>query len=117
VVQEAYALSLGHFVVRALMVAAAAMPGLDPDRLSFLGCLQILQCRLPECPGGPPESLAAWVEGLLWEMSQEVLPPRQNRVNPRVVKVKMSKFKKKRPEHRGIPPLPHPFVDTVVMLR
>ena len=116
VVQEVYALSLGHYVVRALMAEAAASRQLDPDRLSFLGCLQILQTRLPECPTGPPATLRSWLDGLLWEMSQEVLPPRQNRINPRVVKVKMSKFPRKRPHHRGLPPLQHPFVDTVVMI-
>lgn len=50
VLQELYALSLGHFVVRSVMVAAAVQSGLDPDRLSFVGCKQILRCRLPECP-------------------------------------------------------------------
>jgi hypothetical protein len=49
VIQEIYALSLGHFVVRSLMFEAAATAGLDTDRLSFLGCFQILKCRLPEC--------------------------------------------------------------------
>jgi Insertion element 4 transposase N-terminal/Transposase DDE domain len=43
VIQEIYALSLGHFVLRALMVEAAETVGLDPDRLSFLGCFQILK--------------------------------------------------------------------------
>ena len=46
--QELYALSLGHFVVRALMLEAAQRETLDVDRLSFTGCLQILQARLPE---------------------------------------------------------------------
>ena len=117
VIQEMYALSLGHFVVRALMAESARQEQLDPDRLSFLGCVQILQCRLPEYDSRTAASLQQWYEGLLWEMRQEQLEPRRNRVNPRVVKVKMSKFKKKRPEHRGIPPLPHPFAETVVILR
>ena len=42
---------------------------------------------------------------------------RRNRINPRVVKRKMSKFKKKRPEHRHLPPLKKTFVETVVMIR
>ncbi len=42
---------------------------------------------------------------------------RRNRINPRVVKRKMSKFKKKRPEHRHLPPLEKTFAETVVMLR
>jgi Transposase DDE domain len=38
--QELYALSLGHFVVRALMLEAAQRENLDVERLSFTGCLQ-----------------------------------------------------------------------------
>ena len=53
-IQEIYALSLGHFVIRSLMFEAAATVGLDPDRLSFTGCFQILKCRLPECDGKTP---------------------------------------------------------------
>ena len=54
VIQEMYALSLGHFVIRALIFEAAEREQLDPDRLSFTGCFQILQCRLPECDAGCP---------------------------------------------------------------
>jgi hypothetical protein len=49
-------------------------------------------------------------------MRQEGIAPRRTRVNPRVVKRKMSKWKKKRPEHRGRPPLKKRFEETVVML-
>ena len=115
VVQEVYALALGHFVTRALMAEAARPLGLDSDRLSFLGCLQILRCRLPECDGRTPQTLAAWYQALLWEMGQERIEERRNRINPRVVKRKMSKFKKKRLEHRQRPPLTKRFAETVVM--
>jgi hypothetical protein len=114
--QEVYALSLGHFVTRALMAQAAAQRGLDPDRLSFLGCWQSLRNRLPEGAGLVAAALGAWYQGLLWELGRQELPPRANRVNPRVVKRKMSKFKKKRPEHRPVPPLKKTFDQSVVML-
>lgn len=125
VVQEVYALSLGHYVTRALMAEAAQQEGLDPDRLSFMGCLRILRCRLPECESRAPQTWQAWYEALLWEMSCERVdvqqtssgPHRRNRINPRVVKRKMSKFKKKRPEHRKLPPLEKTFAETVVMRR
>jgi hypothetical protein len=118
VLQELYALSIGHFVVRSVMAAAAATEGLDPDRLSFVGCLNILRCRLPECPAPDAEWYEAWYEVLLWEVSHERTDDavRRNRINPRVVKVKMSKFKKKRPEHRPVPPLRKTFAESVVML-
>ena len=119
VIQELYALSMGHFVTRALMFEAAATVGLDTDRLSFLGCFQILKCRLPECNSSTPETFETWYHGLLWEMQRERTDDevRRNRINPRVVKRKMSKFKKKRPEHRRVPPLKKTFAETVVMLR
>ena len=63
VIQEIYALSLGHFVIRSLMFEAAATVGLDPDRLSFTGCFQILKCRLPECHGKTPRSLRGGTKG------------------------------------------------------
>ena len=117
VIQEMYALSLGHFVVRALMAEAAATVELDPDRLSFTGCLHILRCRLPESAGLGGAALRQWYEGLLWEMSEERTEPRRNRINPRVVKRKMSKYRKKRPEHRPVAPLTKTFVESVVMIR
>jgi Insertion element 4 transposase N-terminal/Transposase DDE domain len=117
VIQEIYALSLGHFVIRALMFEAAATVNLDPDWLSFTGCFQILKCRLPECESTTSARFEAWYEAVLWEMQRERTDPRRNRVNPRVIKRKMSKWKKKRPEHRRLPPLKKTFRETVVMTR
>jgi Insertion element 4 transposase N-terminal/Transposase DDE domain len=119
VIQEVFALSLGHFVARALMFEAAATAGLDTDRLSFTGCLQILRCRLPECDSSTPGRFEQWYRGLLWEIQSERTDDevRRNRINPRVVKQKMKRFKKKRPEHRRLPPLKKTFAETVVMLR
>lgn len=115
VIQELYALSLAHFVVRAMMFEAAMSQELDPDRLSFTGCFQILQCRLPECHPASPPSLSAWYDALLWEMSRERVDPRRNRINPRVIKQKMSRWKKKRSEHFHPPPLQKTFAESVVM--
>ena len=113
VIQEIYALAIGHYVTRALMAEAAEGEGLDPDRLSFVGCLQLLKTRLPEFPSRPSRQ-AGWYRAFLQELAGERAEPRRNRVNPRVVRVKMSKFKKKRPEHRGLPILERPFDDIVV---
>ena len=115
VVQELYALSLAHYVTRALMAAAAATVDLEAKRLSFVGCLRILRLRLPACNHREANSFRQWYEALLWEMSQEVLPERRNRINPRVVKRKMSKFLKKRAKHRPVPPLKKKFVEAIVL--
>ena len=64
IVQEVYALSLGHYVTRALMAQAAATAKLDPDWLSFVGCLRILKCRLPECDSRTATKLARVVRSV-----------------------------------------------------
>jgi hypothetical protein len=117
VIQEIYALSLAHFVIRSLMFEAAATAELDPDSLSFTGCFQILKCRLPECDASEPATFAAWYRGLLWEMRDERTDPRRNRINPRVIKKPASNWRKKRPEDRGLAPLKKTFRETVVMIR
>jgi len=116
VIQELYALSLAHYVIRALMFEAATAIDLDTDRLSFTGCFQILKCRLPECDTRTPQTFQAWYEGLLWEMQQEQIEPRRNRINPRVIKQKLSKWEKKKTEHRPAPKLKKTFAQSVVML-
>jgi hypothetical protein len=113
--QELYALSLAHYVIRKLMFESAQQVGLDPDRLSFTSCFRILQSRLPECLSRNPRQLQIWYQNLLDEMRQETLPPRRNRVNPRVIKRKMSKWNKKRPHHRKLPPLQKTFTEAVVI--
>jgi len=114
--QEVYALSLGHFIVRALMFEAATAADIDPDRLSFTGSLQVLRRALPECDTRSFVTLDEWYAALLRDIQDEAVEPRRNRINPRVIKQKMSKWPKKRPEHRGIPPLNERFPETVVML-
>ncbi len=113
VIQELYTLSIGHYVTRALMATAAEKQNLDPDRLSFLGCLQVLRTRLPEFPF-EKAAQEVWLKAFLAELARERTDPRRNRVNPRVVRVKMSKFKKKRPEHRRIKELQRRFEETIV---
>lgn len=113
--QELYALSLGHFVTRAMMLKAATSANVDVDRLSFKGCFQILKTRLPECDLRHRTNMAEWFAAVIWEMSCERIPERRNRVNPRVIKRKMSRWKKARPEHRKQLPLKKLFAEAVVM--
>jgi hypothetical protein len=102
VIQEIYGLLLAHYVVRALMCEAAAREEVAPRRLSFTAALKILRCRLPECPRGDI-GRTRWYEDLLVEIGEERLEPRRDRVNPRVIKRKISKWPTKRPEHRRHP--------------
>lgn len=116
VIQEIYGLLLGHFIVRKLMCEAAAQQEISPLRLSFVGTLKILRCRLPECPKSRP-ALRQWYENLLAEVAEEIIEKRRDRVNPRVVKRKMSKWRKKRPEHRQHPQPRKEIGRSIVMLR
>jgi hypothetical protein len=115
VVQEVQGLLLAHYVVRVLMSEAARQKGLPPRRLSFTGALKVLRCRLPACPKSRA-GLQRWYEALLTEIAEEVLPERRNRINPRVIKRKMSNWRKKRPEHRHYPQPTKKFRQSVVML-
>lgn len=115
VLQEVYGLLLGHFVVRSLMQRAAGEQQIDPDRLSFTNTLKILRCRLPECPKSQ-RALRVWHRCLLEEIGEETNGPRRNRINPRVIKKKMSGWKKKQPEHRHYPQPRKQFREAIVML-
>ena len=108
VVQELHGMLLAHFVVRTLMFEAASSKGLAPRRVSFTGALQIVRCRLAECPRGVAGQ-RRWYEAVVQEIAEEILPPRRDRINPRVIKRKMSKWPKKRPHHRHNPQPTMPF--------
>jgi Transposase DDE domain/Insertion element 4 transposase N-terminal len=116
VVQEIYGLLLGHYVVRALMCEAAGREKLAPRQLSFMATLKILRCRLPECPRSDV-GRAHWYEALLTEIGEERLEKRRDRCNPRVIKRNMSKWSRKRPEHRRYPQPTKRFGRSLVMLR
>jgi len=116
VMQELYAMSVGHFVIRAMMFQAAEEAQIDPDRLSFTGCFQVLTCRLPECHPTVNFTVEDWYASVLWELRQELIEPRRHRTNPRVIKQKMSKWKKKQPHQPTPPRLTKTFAQTVVMI-
>jgi hypothetical protein len=116
VVQELFALSIAHYATRKVLFEAARQEGLDPDRLSFTGTIHILRTRLPECPTHSLAAVGLWYTNLLREIAEERLPPRRNRVNPRVIKQPRQKWPSKKAEHRALPPLRKTFEQTVVML-
>jgi hypothetical protein len=54
--QEFYSLLLAHFAIRGLMHEAALRAGEDPDRLSFLHSVRVIQRRLPRFVAIPPSA-------------------------------------------------------------
>jgi hypothetical protein len=103
VIQELYGLLIAHYIIRSLMHEAAQQLHLDPDRLSFIGAVRILQNAVPEFQMTTPEQLPALYQRLLRDIGRKRLPQRRLRSNPRVVKRKMSNFKLKRTEHLASP--------------
>jgi hypothetical protein len=115
VVQEIYGLLLGHYVVRKLMCEAATVAECEPRDLSFVNTLKILRCRLPEVPCSPA-GILTWYENLIAEVAEERLEPRRDRINPRVIKRKMSNWAKKRQKHRNFPQPTKTFQRSIVLL-
>jgi hypothetical protein len=116
VIQELYALLIAHYAVRTLMHEAALQADLDPDRLSFVGAVRVLQTALPEFQMTTPEQLPQLYRRLLRDIAAQRLPRRRLRVNPRVVKRKMSNFHLKRPEHYHPPRLNGSFCDRLALV-
>jgi hypothetical protein len=115
VIQELYALLLAHYIIRYLMYEAAVQVDLDPDRLSFVGALRVLQDAVAEFQMVAPEQRARLYQRLLRDIARHRLPERCPRSNPRVVKRKMSKFKLKRSEHAHRPQLERPFREVIAL--
>ena len=113
VVQEVSGLVLAHYVIRRVMHDAAVTGCLDPDRLSFSDSFRVVQCHLPE---SPQRSAPEWYRRLLREVRRQQLRPRRPRWYPRVIKRKMSNWRKKRPEHLHSPQPTKPFQKAVVIL-
>ena len=115
VVQEVYGLLLGHFVVRKVMCEASKLADCAPREMSFIETLKILRCRLSEAPRSE-RLLPRWYETLLLEVSKERLEQRRNRINPRVIKRKISRWPKKQPKHRNYPQPTMKFARSIVLL-
>jgi hypothetical protein len=116
VIQEAYGLLIAHFAIRYLMHEAACQVGIDPDRLSFIHALEVIRNAVDEFQMTATEQLSALHERLLSDIAAGRLPPRRLRSNPRVVKRKMTNFRKKRPEHAQWPQPTRPWRESIALI-
>lgn len=115
VIQEIHGLLISHFVIRKLAFEAAVKAGVSPRRISFTGTINVLRVNLVEAPRSAG-LYRSWYENLIVEISLQLLEPRRNRINPRVIKRPQSKWPKKRQKHRNLPPLAHTFDETIQIL-
>jgi hypothetical protein len=103
VMQEAYALAAAYNLVRGTIAQAAQRHGLDPDKISFIGSLRAISHMVPRMRAATATRLPALYRQLLADIAEALIDrPRRPRWYPRVVKLKMSNFKLKRPHHRQI---------------
>jgi len=117
VIQEIYGIMLLHFSLCHLRHEAALTINTDPDRLSFVHTLRVVQRAIPSFQNAPTPALPALYRQMLSEITEELLPDRRIRCYPRVVKRKMSNFRLKRPCHKNWPQPTRPFSDTIEVLK
>ena len=107
VLQELYAILLGHFLVRDLMYQAATLPGepaIAPTQLSYQGAMTVISTALSDGLWLAPDAASALKQRVLRDLRQERLPQRTNtvRMYPRVVKRAHNKFPQKRSYHHAL---------------
>jgi hypothetical protein len=109
-------LLIAHYAIRFTMHEAAHLAAIDPDRLSFMHALRVIQAAISEFQMTAPELLPQLYQRMLCDIAAERLPERRQRTNPRVVKRKMSKFHLKRLEHRHSPQPTCSFREAVALI-
>jgi len=117
VLQELYGILLAYNAVRYFMHEAALSVDIDPRRLSFIHALRILRETAPLLRAASTDRLPFLYAAMIQHIAQGRLPLRDNRINPRVVKKKMSNFAKKRPEHCHPPQPQTSFEQAIVILK
>lgn len=116
VIQELYGLLLAHYAIRCLMHAAAIRAEIAPTRLSFVHALRVIEDAISDFEIPAPEMLPLYFERLMRDIASGRLPARRQRICPRVVKRKMSKWPLKRAEHRHYPQPRGSFRDAVRLI-
>jgi hypothetical protein len=117
VVQELYGVLLAHNAVRALMREAALSIDVDPRTLSFMHAVRLIRDAVPLLRNASTRCLPELYDALILQIAAGRLPPRDNRINPRVIKVKISGFPTKRPHHYHLPQPRKTFIESVIMLK
>lgn len=116
VVQEFFAMLIAHYALRKIILEAAHLAQLDPDRISFSNALHLVRDALPKFQTFAHDCHPALYQRLLRDLARFCLPTRANRSNPRVVKRKMSNFDRKRPEHAHWPKPRGALAEAVVLI-
>lgn len=114
--QELYGLLLAYFAVRTLMYAAALQADWDPDEVSFVHTINVIQRSQWRLMQASCWQRPALRQGLLQEVRQERVPPRRLRFQARVVKRTRSRYQRKWYAHLHAPCLKDSFLGLIVLL-
>ena len=107
---------LAYFAVRTLMYAAALQADWDPDEVSFVQTIHVIQRSQWRLMQASEFQRPALRRALLHEVCQERVPPRRLRWHARVVKRTHSRYQRKWYAHLHAPCLHASFLDLVVLL-
>jgi len=100
--QELYAMLIMYNMVRLLIRQAAEEYSKDPCSISFLDALHHIIDAAPLMTADTSKQMDDKFSYLLAVIADcDIDRPRRHRINPRVVKVKMSKFKRKNKIHKS----------------
>ncbi|MBU6352085.1 MAG: hypothetical protein KGS73_18270 [Chloroflexi bacterium] len=107
---------VAHYAIRALMHQVALHQQFDPDRLSFVHALEVVRNAIADFQMTARHLLVELLQRLWRDLVRYLLLKRRNRINPHVVKRKMSKFHLRRLEHARSPQPTIPFREAVVLI-
>lgn len=100
--REIYAIMIVYNNIRLIMNQAADTHGENPLEISFVDSYELILEAVPEMNRTPIDIRKSQFCYLLQLISESTIDrPRRHRINPRVVKTKMSKFSLKRPKHKS----------------
>jgi hypothetical protein len=99
--QELYAMLITYNLIRSLIHEAASKHGKDPLLISFLDALQFIIDAATSMNISQKDKKSRFDYLLKLIADSPIDRPRRKRINPRVVKVKMSKFKRKRSKDKS----------------
>ena len=100
--QELYAMLIMYNLIRSLIYQSANKEGKEPLQISFLDTLQLIIDSTPFMTTAKDSKRKQIFSYLLKIIADSSIDrPRRLRSNPRVVKVKMSKFKRKRKKNKS----------------
>lgn len=112
--QEIFSLLISHFIIRKIAFDASFEAGVPPTRISFQATFKIFQSKLAEV--AIVGNIDRWYQLIVAEAATEVLPPRNGRINPRVLKKTTSAWTKKRDKHRKPKQPQTSFQESIVIL-